>query len=378
MTSPDPTTPQPPPDPPAVPPDPPAPRRLTRSSSDKVLGGVAGGLGRYFDVDPILFRIGLAIAALAGGAGLLGYFALWFLVRDDQGKGMQRPEARNLALVLGGGLLLVVLFGLTPGADFILWPGFLGLLALGVLVAAIISADRDGDTRSRLTRAIIVTLAIVGAGIAGFFAAVGTAFGGGAVVAGIVILLGLGLIAGAFGRGRRWLIVPALVLATPAAIVQAADLRVDGGIGERAYRPASVTDMRDLYRLGAGELTIDLRAVNFPAGRTYTRVDMGVGAVEIIVPDDVCVTSETEVGAGVVSVFDHENEGVDFDWSQRPDTTPRSADLFIDANVDLGAVFIRHASDAGTVLRDDDDRGPFGRDYDGDYGFGPVPQAACG
>ena len=50
-----------------------APRRLTRSSSDRVLGGVAGGLGRYFDIDPIIFRIGFVVLTIAGGAGLLAY-----------------------------------------------------------------------------------------------------------------------------------------------------------------------------------------------------------------------------------------------------------------------------------------------------------------
>ena len=57
----------------------PQPRRLTRSSSDKVLGGVAGGLGRYFDIDPIIFRIGFVVLALAGGAGVLAYIAAWLL-----------------------------------------------------------------------------------------------------------------------------------------------------------------------------------------------------------------------------------------------------------------------------------------------------------
>ena len=41
-------------------------RRLTRSSSDKLIGGVSGGLGRYFGVDPILF-VGLEL----GGAEVL-------------------------------------------------------------------------------------------------------------------------------------------------------------------------------------------------------------------------------------------------------------------------------------------------------------------
>src|SRR4028119_1981035 len=104
MTSPDPTTPQ-------TPTEPPGPRRLTRSSTDTVLGGVGGGLGRYFAIDPILFRIGFAVAALAGGAGLLAYFALWFLVPDENGEGVKRPDGRRLAMVVGGGLLLCLLVG---------------------------------------------------------------------------------------------------------------------------------------------------------------------------------------------------------------------------------------------------------------------------
>ena len=88
-----PTTPQSPP--PADPP--PVPRRLTRSSSDKVLGGVAGGLGRYFDIDPIIFRIGFVVLTLAGGAGVLGYLAAWVLVPEDPvpGQAPDRPQPRR-------------------------------------------------------------------------------------------------------------------------------------------------------------------------------------------------------------------------------------------------------------------------------------------
>ena len=75
----------------------PRPRRLTRSSSDKVLGGVAGGLGRYFDIDPIIFRIGFVVLALAGGAGVLAYLAAWVLVPADPvaGRGARRPQPRR-------------------------------------------------------------------------------------------------------------------------------------------------------------------------------------------------------------------------------------------------------------------------------------------
>src|SRR5215208_5092049 len=96
-----PTIPQSPP--PADPP--PVPRRLTRSSSDKVVAGVAGGLGRYFDIDPIIFRIGFVVLTIAGGAGILAYLAAWLLVPDDPIPG-EAPVGRNKALTwIGVGIL---------------------------------------------------------------------------------------------------------------------------------------------------------------------------------------------------------------------------------------------------------------------------------
>ena len=55
-------------------------RRLTRSSDDRILGGVSGGLARYFNIDPILFRLGFVVLALLGFAGVLLYLAMWLLL----------------------------------------------------------------------------------------------------------------------------------------------------------------------------------------------------------------------------------------------------------------------------------------------------------
>ena len=61
----------------------PLPRRLTRSRSDKFVGGVAGGLGAYFDVDPVLVRVGFAVSTLFSGAGLLAYLVLLAALPTD-------------------------------------------------------------------------------------------------------------------------------------------------------------------------------------------------------------------------------------------------------------------------------------------------------
>ena len=62
-----------------------SPRHLTRSTSDKKLGGVAGGLGEYFSVDPLLVRIGFAVGTLFSGAGALVYLTLFAFLPTDAG-----------------------------------------------------------------------------------------------------------------------------------------------------------------------------------------------------------------------------------------------------------------------------------------------------
>ena len=57
--------------------------RLLRSRSDRMLGGVAGGLGEYFDVDPVIFRIGFGVTLFFGGLGALLYLALMIFVPSE-------------------------------------------------------------------------------------------------------------------------------------------------------------------------------------------------------------------------------------------------------------------------------------------------------
>ena len=53
----------------------------------------------------------------------------------------------------------------------------------------------------------------------------------------VVILAGVAILAGAFVRPVRWLVLPALALALSAGTVSAAGIDLDGGVGERDYRP---------------------------------------------------------------------------------------------------------------------------------------------
>jgi phage shock protein C len=61
----------------------PRPARLTRSTTDKQIAGVSGGLAAYFGVDPLLVRIGFVVTTLFSGAGLLAYLAMMAFVPSD-------------------------------------------------------------------------------------------------------------------------------------------------------------------------------------------------------------------------------------------------------------------------------------------------------
>ncbi len=58
-------------------------KKLQRSSSDKFIGGVAGGLGNYFDTDPVIFRLLFVVFTFIGGGGFLIYLLLWIFLKSD-------------------------------------------------------------------------------------------------------------------------------------------------------------------------------------------------------------------------------------------------------------------------------------------------------
>ena len=62
-------------------------RRLRRSSTDKVFGGVCGGFAEYFDMDPVLVRVIWAIVAITTGVGLILYLICW-IVMDQAPEGV--------------------------------------------------------------------------------------------------------------------------------------------------------------------------------------------------------------------------------------------------------------------------------------------------
>lgn len=121
-------------------------RSLRRSTTDRRLAGVAGGLGRHLNIDPLVLRVLFVVLVFVGGAGVLLYAALWLLVPEDNG---QRPVVANsegarntLLAVVGAVAVLLILSDTLDGFGF---PWGLTILAL---IAFVVLARRDSRSQT--------------------------------------------------------------------------------------------------------------------------------------------------------------------------------------------------------------------------------------
>ena len=161
----------------------------TARASDRVIAGVCGGIARYFNIDPVLVRVGAVALAFLGGAGLLAYLAAVLLI-PKEGEGGRPPEAPNRGLAITGVVLLVVAIGVVLpfhggwGAGWGLLP--LGFIALaGLFVWRLASGQRpEGDARAVLRAMALGVALIAGCFVLAIGAAWASAAGGNGVVAG--------------------------------------------------------------------------------------------------------------------------------------------------------------------------------------------------
>ncbi|CAM5683542.1 MULTISPECIES: PspC domain-containing protein [Streptomyces] len=114
-----------------APPDAPRPQ-LRRSPRQKVVAGVCGGLGRYCDVDPVIFRIVLGVLSATGGIGLIFYGFAWLLLPLE---GEEENEARRLLSGrVDGASLVALLLALIGCGLFLSMLGNRGMLAFAALL----------------------------------------------------------------------------------------------------------------------------------------------------------------------------------------------------------------------------------------------------
>jgi len=233
-------------------------KRLERTSSDRLIAGVAGGLGRYFDLSPTVFRLGLVALTLLGGAGFLVYLAA-VLVMPEEGEDQSIAERalakrRDRPWALAGlGVLALIVAAILSSSGWILVP-----------VAGLIILWTAHGTKAP-TVAVIVT-ALVGIMIAAIATATIVAF--------------------------SWF-----------------DVSLGDGTGKRVYQPTAITEVQPSYKLGIGELRLDLSHIGPVTRNQRIKASVGIGELRIIVPRDASVSVNAHAKVGETFVLRHHDDG---------------------------------------------------------------------
>jgi phage shock protein PspC (stress-responsive transcriptional regulator) len=267
----------------------PEPRRLTRPKEDRWLGGVAAGLGEYFELSPTIYRIAFVALALAGGTGVLLYVAAWLVIpeagADDSIAAAELRKHRDQPRRLIGLGILAFAAILALSASHV-WPtpGNLWLvLVLGLLGFAWWRLGPASSTRRR-----VVGLSIVG-----------------------------------------------VLAALLAAVAFAVRVPLFAGIGDRVSRPTAAANLHSKYELGIGDLTVDLAHVQLPLGQTFVKTTVGIGDLKVIVPANASVDVKGRAQAGAIRLFGEHDRGTHVS-SHVVDRTGSGRLLVLDARVGLG------------------------------------------
>lgn len=121
-----------------------AERRLYRSNTQRVVAGICGGLGEYFAVDPVWFRVGFVVLALGGGSGILIYLLMWLIVPPAP-DGIEAPPSGRAsvtgAAVVGVAFMIVGTIALVntvaPWVGQYVWPIVFVLGGLALLLGGL-------------------------------------------------------------------------------------------------------------------------------------------------------------------------------------------------------------------------------------------------
>jgi phage shock protein PspC (stress-responsive transcriptional regulator)/predicted membrane protein len=266
-------------------------KRLERTKSPRVFAGVAGGLGRYFGLSPAVFRLGLIVLTLLGGAGILVYLAAVLVIPEegsDQSFAERVLSERNdrpwplIGLGIVGVAIAVLLAQAAAGAGWVL-----------VLIAGLIVLWMSRREKKR-RGIVIAVLAFMG------------------------------------------VIVAATATATVVAFAWF-DVSLGDGVGSRTYQPTSINQTRSDYHEGIGELRVDLSHIGPVTKETHVKASVGIGQLRIIVPANVGVTLNAHAKAGEIFGLEGHDDG------KNAEVRVGQGLLVIDANVGAGRIDVVRA-----------------------------------
>ena len=379
------------------------PRRLVRRLDERLLGGVAGGVADALGIDVVVVRLGFVVAAFFGGLGVIAYGLGWLLLPAAPATSPATSPRGDRRQLLGYGLVALGLLavGGQLGWSFkgsgIFWP--LVLVGLGAAVLWLRTRDDgavplapppppppgpdpsdDGPTRPGPTagmalevteagtlpmpapvplpaatpatgdpspappRSSLGALTVSALLVLGGVAWILDATGAWDVDLGVLTAIGLAIVGAAlvvstwYGRARGLIAlgIPLVLLVGAFGVV---DVPLRGGIGDPTHHPRTLGAVDRDYELAVGNLSVDLRDVDFSGARRQVRAQVGIGKLNVTVPTDVRVVLDAHAGAGGVTAFGRSaRECCPTNVHRVSPGTGGGGTLYLDADVGAGHV----------------------------------------
>jgi len=351
------------------PPPPVVPRPFRRSNSDRIFGGVAGGLGQYWNVDPVILRVAFGVSLLFGGFGLFAYLALWLLVPDETAPpGTRISDSWGLRILgaivafIAAGIGLGLLFGDANGgvligalvAGIVVWiamsrrapvlqgePAEVGYAYSGGQPTTVLAAPAVPPRPRSYLGLIGLCAAIAAAGIAMLITDDATA-----IMASSLLALGVTMLIGAFRGRARWLLifaVPLLMLVAISSQVQRADITT----GQVTWQPDGDEQS---YSLSLGVVDVNFDDWTGQPDGDEVNVDVTVGDIRIAAPRNWEVRVITDQGTQTSL------DGVVDDGVPNPDgtgklivaepTAAQEGTLIVNATTRAGGIYIEPGAPA--------------------------------
>ena len=348
---------------------------------DRKVAGVAGGLARHLDIDPVILRVAFVVLVFFGGAGVIAYGLCWLLVPEDGNP--RRPlglddRNRGIALVGVGVLAGLALLSDTFGNDFFPWPVAIVIGLVVFFVVGVLDRDRrvtptappvphapdpltgqfvpaapgtyvtpppayrplprNPRKRGPILFWFTLALAALGIGVLGILDLAGAPVADPAYPAMVVGVCGVMLVVGAF-YGRAGGLTLIGLLAALGLLGATTAHEVDGSDIQRT--PVSAVDVPSHLDTGAGEIVLDLRNVQDLAALDGKSIDLesSFGRVEVILPPGVSATVDAEVHAGGhIQLFGSERGGFGISDQVHHDGGTTAPEITIEADVTFGEI----------------------------------------
>lgn len=372
---------------------------LVRPASGRAIGGVAAGLASYLGLSVGLVRFLFLVAVLFGGAGIVLYAAGWLLIPDEN---ESDSIAQRLLDNLGSGpswigVVLVVVAALIVLDNVTILSGSL-LWAAVLVIAGLLLYRGDIPGPRRPSREATASSSAApgsdgGAGDTGGTAppppppvavrptpppapptpppppsilgrlTMGVALLALGVLAVIdnltplldprprhylalaTVVLGLGLLAGAFVGRARWMILLGIFLVPPLIASPAAEVDWRAGF-EQVYAPTDMSTLLPSYEGAAGRYVFDLTQIEWEGQVEILTVEMGAGEIVVLLPETVGLTGRAELGIGQLESPEGTQGGIG-DIGRTFNTSGSAGSLDVDLEVGVGSIRITQLPDTG-------------------------------